>query len=80
MERRRASVYAPPWLRLAQAGRPFFPVAVDLLSRRELPRLLGEQPFEQTGLLGTGGLIEEKLLDRSGPPGMTRPVRGHPEP
>ncbi|MGW4778199.1 SDR family oxidoreductase [Streptomyces filamentosus] len=79
VERRRASVYAPPWLRLAQAGRPFFPVAVDLLSRRELPRLLGEQPFEQTGLLGKGGLIEEKLLDRSGPPGMTRPVRGHPE-
>lgn len=80
VERRRGSVYAPPWLRLAQAGRPFFPVAVDLLSRRELPRLLAEHPFEQTGLLGTGGLIEEKLLDRSGPPGMPRPVRGHPEP
>ncbi|MFF0427951.1 SDR family oxidoreductase [Streptomyces sp. NPDC004520] len=78
IERRRASVYAPPWLRLAQAGRPFFPVAVDLLSRRELPRLLKEHSFEQTGLLGTGGHIEEKLIDRSAPQAATSPDRGHP--
>ncbi|MFH8838206.1 SDR family oxidoreductase [Streptomyces sp. NPDC017868] len=78
IERRRASVYAPPWLRLAQAGRPFFPVAVDLLSRRELPRLLKEHSFEQTGLLGTGGHIEEKLIDRSAAQAATSPDRGHP--
>ncbi|WP_418960838.1 SDR family oxidoreductase [Streptomyces tritici] len=63
--RRSASVYAPPWLRLAQAGRPIFPLAVDLQSRRELPRLMREHPFEQTGLLGEGGRIEETLIDRS---------------
>ncbi|MCZ0983541.1 SDR family oxidoreductase [Streptomyces diastatochromogenes] len=80
IERRRASVYAPPWLRLAQAGRPFFPVAVDLLSRRELPRLLKEHSFEQTGLLGTGGRIEEKLIDRSAGRAVTRLGRGHPAP
>ncbi|MFE5793379.1 SDR family oxidoreductase [Streptomyces sp. NPDC056503] len=65
VERRSASVYAPPWLRLAQAGRPFFPLAVDLLSRRTLPRLMRDHSFEQTGLLGEGGRIEERLIDRS---------------
>ncbi|MER5747702.1 SDR family oxidoreductase [Streptomyces sp. NPDC002225] len=75
IEGRRPSVYAPPWLRLAQAGRPFFPVAVDLLSRRAIPLLLRENSFEQTGLLGTGGRIEEKLIDRSAPR-ATRPDRG----
>ncbi|MGW0122292.1 SDR family oxidoreductase [Streptomyces sp. NPDC003327] len=78
IERRRASVYAPPWLRLAQAGRPFYPVAVDLLSRRTLPRLLREHTFEQTGLLGTGGRIEETLIDRSAVRGATRHGRGRP--
>ncbi|MFG3191217.1 SDR family oxidoreductase [Streptomyces omiyaensis] len=65
VERRAASVYAPPWLRLAQAGRPFFPVVVDLLSRRELPRLMREHEFEQTGLLGTGGRVEEAMMGHS---------------
>ncbi|MFF0559651.1 SDR family oxidoreductase [Streptomyces sp. NPDC004266] len=65
IDRRSPSVYAPPWLRLAQAGRPLFPLAVDLLSRRELPRLMRESAFEQTGLLGPGGRIEAASLDRS---------------
>ncbi|WP_282697728.1 SDR family oxidoreductase [Streptomyces sp. CC208A] len=65
VERRSTSVYAPPWLRLAQAGRPLFPFAVDLFSRRELPRLMREHSFEQTGLLGAGGRIEEATIDRS---------------
>lgn len=65
VEHRSASVYAPPWLRLAQAGRPFFPVVVDLLSRRKLPSLMRESAFEQTGLLGYGGRIEEASLRRS---------------
>ncbi|TXS22312.1 SDR family oxidoreductase [Streptomyces sp. adm13(2018)] len=64
IDRRAASVYAPPWLRLAQLGRPFFPLAVDLMSRRELPRLMAAHPFEQTGLLGRGGRIEEASLGR----------------
>ncbi|MFJ9574875.1 SDR family oxidoreductase [Streptomyces sp. NPDC101191] len=71
IERRAPSVYAPPWLRLAQAGRPFFPLAVDLLSRRRLPTLMRDHAFEQTGLLGHGGRIEETSLRRSstGAPG-----------
>ncbi|MFE9133057.1 SDR family oxidoreductase [Streptomyces sp. NPDC007355] len=64
--RRRASVYAPPWLRLAQAGRPLYPVLVDLMSRRSLPRLMREHPLEQTGLLGHGGRLEERSLGLSG--------------
>ncbi|MEU2508943.1 SDR family oxidoreductase [Streptomyces sp. NPDC007863] len=80
IERRRASVYAPPWLWLAQAGRSFFPVAVDLVSRRELPRLLREYSFEQTGLLGTGGHIEEELMERSAVQAPPRSGRAHPAP
>ncbi|WP_329286750.1 SDR family oxidoreductase [Streptomyces sp. NBC_00691] len=64
VDRRSAAVYAPPWLRLAQLGRPFFPLVVDLLSRRELPRLMAEHRFEQTGLLGEGGRVEETSLGR----------------
>ncbi|MET8503198.1 SDR family oxidoreductase [Streptomyces sp. NPDC004787] len=72
VERRSATVYAPPWLRLAQAGRPVFPFVVDLVSRRELPRLMDEYTFEQTGLLGRGGRIEEASLRRPG----TAPASG----
>ncbi|MFF5973989.1 SDR family oxidoreductase [Streptomyces sp. NPDC012769] len=67
VDRRSCSIYAPPWLRIAQAGRPFFPLAVDLLSRRELPRLMREHAFDQTGLLGHGGRIEEASLSRTAP-------------
>ncbi|MEU2546952.1 SDR family oxidoreductase [Streptomyces roseolus] len=78
VERRSASVYAPPWLRLAQAGRPFFPLAVDLLARRELPRLLRENAFGQTGLLGAGGHIEQGLIDRT-PAGPATDGHGRPQ-
>lgn len=66
VERRRATVYAPPWLRLAQVGRPLHPVLVDLLSRRELPRLMRGHTLDQTGLLGHGGRVEERSLGLSG--------------
>ncbi|WP_234315231.1 hypothetical protein [Streptomyces globisporus] len=65
VDRRSPSAHAPPWLRLAQAGRPLFPLAVDLLSRRELPRPTSESAFDQTGLLGRGGRSEAAPLDRS---------------
>ncbi|MEU2119631.1 SDR family oxidoreductase [Streptomyces sp. NPDC016459] len=64
--RRRAAVYAPPWLRLAQAGRPVFPLLVDLMSRWDLPRLMREYSLDQTGLLGHGGRLEERSLGVSG--------------
>ncbi|WP_309057079.1 SDR family oxidoreductase [Streptomyces sp.] len=65
VDRRSASVYAPPWLRLAQPLRPVFPTVVTLLSRRELPRLLSRAPLENTGLLGRGGHIETHHLSRA---------------
>ncbi|MFD6529467.1 SDR family oxidoreductase [Streptomyces sp. NPDC060184] len=55
IERRSATVYAPPWLRLAQPVRPFLPPLVTWVSRRQLPRLEERARFEATGLLGTGG-------------------------
>ncbi|MFI8825718.1 SDR family oxidoreductase [Streptomyces sp. NPDC053431] len=64
VDRRSATVYAPPWLRLAQAARPLFPPAVTLLSRRRLSRL-PDTPLEQTGLLGHGGRIETDHLART---------------
>ncbi|MFD5575190.1 SDR family oxidoreductase [Streptomyces cadmiisoli] len=55
VERRRTAVYAPPWLRLMQPVRAAVPPVVMRLSRRRLPRLEAEEPFEPTGLLGAGG-------------------------
>ncbi|WP_435972051.1 SDR family oxidoreductase [Streptomyces sp. Qhu_M48] len=67
IDRRSASVYAPPWLRLGQLARPLFPMAVTLMSRRTLPRLLRQNPLEPTGLLGRGGRLEETELRRRDP-------------
>jgi short-subunit dehydrogenase len=55
IERRRAAVYVPAWLRATQLVRAAMPPVVTALSRRELPRLAARQPFEPTGLLGPGG-------------------------
>ncbi|MFE5914791.1 SDR family oxidoreductase [Streptomyces wedmorensis] len=80
VDRRAASVYAPPWLRLAQAGRPVFPLFVELVSRRDLPRLMREYAFDQTGLLGHGGRIEEAKLGRTAfAPGRAAPASDGPE-
>ncbi|MFD4033314.1 SDR family oxidoreductase [Streptomyces sp. NPDC058637] len=59
IERRRASVYMPRWLRSAQLVRAAMPPVVTALSRRELPRLATEEPFEATGLLGAGGRADQ---------------------
>ncbi|WP_327267341.1 SDR family oxidoreductase [Streptomyces sp. NBC_01218] len=55
IERRSPTVYAPPWLRLAQPVRPYLPAVVTWVSRRQLPRLEERARFEATGLLGAGG-------------------------
>lgn len=55
IERRSPTVYAPPWLRLAQPVRPVLPALVTWVSRRQLPRLEERARFEATGLLGEGG-------------------------
>ncbi|MEU9096762.1 SDR family oxidoreductase [Streptomyces sp. NPDC048361] len=55
IDRRRASLYAPPWLRCVQPLRPFLPLAVTAVSRRALPRMADQGPVAPTGLLGRGG-------------------------
>jgi short-subunit dehydrogenase len=58
LERRRTTVYAPAWLRLAPPVRAALPPVVLRVSRRALPRLEAEQPVEYTGPLGAGGLAD----------------------
>ncbi|MEU0126387.1 SDR family oxidoreductase [Streptomyces sp. NPDC006289] len=55
VERRRAAVYAPGWLRATQLVRAAMPPVVTALSKREIPRLERKTSFEVTGLLGAGG-------------------------
>ncbi|QKV96922.1 SDR family oxidoreductase [Streptomyces sp. NA02950] len=68
IERRAATVYAPPWLRLAQPVRPVLPVLVTWFSRRELPRLAERTRFEATGLLGAGGHADQAATARNAHP------------
>ncbi|MEV7990470.1 SDR family oxidoreductase [Streptomyces sp. NPDC086077] len=65
VERRRTAVYAPPWLRLMQPVRAALPPLVMRLSRRRLPRLEAEEPFEPTGLLGAGGEADRATRGRT---------------
>jgi NAD(P)-dependent dehydrogenase (short-subunit alcohol dehydrogenase family) len=62
--RRSATVYAPPWLRVAQPVRPLLPLLVAWTSARTLPRLAEGGPLPATGLLGPGGLADEAGRDR----------------
>ncbi|BFO16384.1 hypothetical protein SHKM778_27720 [Streptomyces sp. KM77-8] len=59
IERRRAAVYVPRWLRSTQFVRAAMPPVVTWLSRRELPRLAAAEPFSATGLLGAGGRADQ---------------------
>lgn len=54
IERRSAHVYAPPWLRGAQAARALLPRVVAHRSRTVLAAR-GDAPLPPTGLLGPGG-------------------------
>lgn len=58
LERRRTTVYAPAWLRLAQPVRAALPPVVLRVSRRALPRLEAQEPVACTGPLGAGGLAD----------------------
>ncbi|WP_164382856.1 SDR family oxidoreductase [Streptomyces sp. OM5714] len=68
VERRRASVYVPRWLRSTQLVRAAMPPVVTWLSRRELPRLTAAEPFSATGLLGAGGRADQ-AANHGGLPG-----------
>ncbi|MGW7432228.1 SDR family oxidoreductase [Streptomyces sp. NPDC054861] len=61
---RSATVYAPPWLRIAQPVRPVLPLLVARTSARILPRLAESGPLPATGLLGAGGLADEEGRSR----------------
>ncbi|MYT19678.1 SDR family NAD(P)-dependent oxidoreductase, partial [Streptomyces sp. SID7760] len=63
VERRRASVYVPAWLRAVQPVRAFLPPIVTHIARTELPRLARTAPFEATGMLGAGGQADEEARD-----------------
>ncbi|MFE6287765.1 SDR family oxidoreductase [Streptomyces sp. NPDC057877] len=67
VERRRAAVYVPRWLRSTQLVRAAMPPVVTWLSRRELPRLAAAEPFSATGLLGVGGGAD-RAAGHGGPP------------
>lgn len=69
IERRSAHVYAPAWLRGAQAARAFLPSVVTHRSRHALASR-GEAPLPPTGLLGPGGAAA----------GPTRAGRLNPDP
>lgn len=58
LERRRTTMYAPAWLRLAQPVRAALPPLVLRVSRRALPRLEAEEPVAYTGPLGAGDLAD----------------------
>ncbi|MFB8777848.1 SDR family oxidoreductase [Streptomyces broussonetiae] len=75
VERRRTTVYAPPWLRLAQLARPALPRVVLRVSRRDLPRLEAREDLAQTGPLGAGGRADRASHDR---PRAPRERRGRP--
>ncbi|MFF1411273.1 SDR family oxidoreductase [Streptomyces sp. NPDC058289] len=59
VERRRAAVYAPAWLRAVQPVRAYLPPVMTRIARTELPRLARSAPFEATGMLGAGGRADE---------------------
>jgi short-subunit dehydrogenase len=55
VQRRSATVYAPPWLRLAQPLRPLFPHLVARAARRSLAGMSAEERHREAGVLGSGG-------------------------
>ncbi|MFF7329826.1 short-chain dehydrogenase/reductase [Streptomyces sp. NPDC008150] len=64
IERRRASIYAPGWLRAVQPLRPVLPVVVGRVSARHLSGTADRQ-LEETGVLGEGGQADEEALRKS---------------
>ncbi|QES17094.1 short-chain dehydrogenase [Streptomyces venezuelae] len=67
IEHRSAHIYAPPWLRGAQAARVLLPVVVARRSRQVL-EARGEAPLPPTGLLGPGGAAAGPAPARSADP------------
>ncbi|WP_129311461.1 SDR family oxidoreductase [Streptomyces sp. L2] len=65
VERRRAAVYFPAWLRVLQAVRAAVPPVLLRVSRHDLPRVDGGRPLRSTGLLGAGGTADDAARSRS---------------
>ncbi|MEU6387872.1 SDR family oxidoreductase [Streptomyces sp. NPDC046939] len=64
VEQRKAALYAPGWVRLAQLGRGFLPPVISRRARLHYGRLAADRPLEQTGPLGEGGLADHALAGR----------------
>ncbi|WP_217139856.1 SDR family oxidoreductase [Streptomyces sp. AC627_RSS907] len=64
VEHRRAAVYVPGWLRIAQVARTALPPVVLRVTRRDLPRLEAEGATDPTGPLGAGGLADRAAAGR----------------
>lgn len=73
VERRSPTVYAPPWLRLAQPLRPFFPFLVARAARSSLARLSAAEFHEAAGVLGPGGHADWDAHRPDAPIGPTAP-------
>ncbi|MYS23207.1 Short-chain dehydrogenase [Streptomyces sp. DvalAA-14] len=71
VERRSPTVYAPPWLRVAQPLRPLFPYVVARVARRSLARMSAAELHRVSGVLGTGGRAD---WDGARPAAPTRPT------
>lgn len=55
IERRSTTIYAPPWLRLAQPLRPLFPYLVAHAARRSLGGMSADERHRDADVLGNGG-------------------------
>ncbi|MET7746522.1 SDR family oxidoreductase [Streptomyces sp. NPDC005385] len=70
---RAGSIYAPPWLRLAQPLRPLFPAIVARIARRSLASLPAAELHSTTGVLGAGGRADWQAHHPAPPPPPVRP-------
>ncbi|MEE4540400.1 SDR family oxidoreductase [Streptomyces sp. V4-01] len=73
IRRRSPTVYAPPWLRLAQPLRPLFPYLVARTARRALAGLPAGELHGAADILGQGGHADWDAHPRTAPPGPASP-------
>lgn len=73
IERRSPTVYAPPWLRLAQPLRPLFPHLVAHAARRSFARIPPSERHAPAAALGAGGHADWTARRPASPPRPTTP-------
>nr|WP_073500737.1 SDR family oxidoreductase [Actinacidiphila paucisporea] len=73
IERRSPTLYAPPWLRLAQPLRPLFPHLVAWAARRSFARMSPAEFHAAAGVLGAGGHADWDVQRSAAPIRPTTP-------